>query len=168
MATAPKTTLSNSSHNDHGAGPSNSNHVSSPDSEGSSSRVRKILRDKNVLLGQLPEDFLRLEPSIEEQQAEADEQAAIALQNQQQRHFHRASGAATGFQPLPPNIRGRLDLTIVEAKLVKNYGVARMDPYVRLRVGHHVYETRTCYNGAKNPKWNKVFHRYCLYVRMSY
>lgn len=33
-----------------------------------------------------------------------------------------------------------------------------MDPYVRIRVGHYIYETQTDQNGGKTPRWNRVFH----------
>ncbi|XP_012233247.2 toll-interacting protein [Linepithema humile] len=106
---------------------------------------------KRVFVGPLPDSFLRIEErNAQLQQEAADQQAALALQQQ--------------MQSMPVNAHdprvGRLNVTISQAKLVKNYGMTRMDPYVRLRVGHAVYETHADTNGGKNPHWNKVIQ--CL------
>lgn len=96
-------------------------------------------RRRRLVLGELPQDFLRVSS---QPLPDADQQLAIALDRQLN---------APTCSPM-----GRLNITVDQAKLVKNYGIARMDPYARLRVGHCVYETQTDSNGGKNPRWNKV------------
>lgn len=62
--------------------------------------------------------------------------------------------AAYGSCLLPIYV-GHLRISIVEAKLVKNYGWISMSPYVRCRVGQNVFETTTASNGGLNPKWDR-------------
>lgn len=35
-----------------------------------------------------------------------------------------------------------------------------MDPYVRVRIGHTIYETPACPSGGRTPRWNKRIQRY--------
>ncbi|CAD5206698.1 unnamed protein product [Bursaphelenchus okinawaensis] len=98
---------------------------------------------KQVLVGALPDDFLRMPTSSN---ADAN---AMPL-----------DPATQFYSFIPPNTRGRLVLKIVEAKLTKNYGLVRMDPYIRVRVGNAVFETHTCINGGKVPVWNRVINAY--------
>ena len=43
----------------------------------------------------------------------------------------------------------------LQARLNKNYGITKMDPFCCVRVNHQVYETETCENGSKNPTWTR-------------
>lgn len=106
---------------------------------------------KRAFLGPLPNGFLRIEDrSPQQQQEAADQQTALALQQMQMQSMPALHEPHTG----------RLSITISQARLVKNYGMTKMDPYVRLRIGHKIYETHTDSNGGKNPHWNKVIQ--CL------
>jgi len=125
---------------------------------------RLLHTNRDVLLGPLPDDFLRIDSADRQRQIEEDERTAIAIANQQEQQAGRNTPGYTFRTILSPSVPmgpivGRLDLMILEAKLVKNYGLTRMDPYVRIRFGmHQVYESHTSINGGKNPRWNKTFH----------
>ena len=99
-------------------------------SEESSSRNRSEL-----LLGQLPDNFLRIDNM--DHQIENDQELAASLQKQ-----YDQQAAASGNQ-WATQFKAQLVLTFVEARLVKNYGLMNMNPYLRLRVGHTIYETKT-------------------------
>jgi toll-interacting protein len=84
---------------------------------------------------QLPDDFLRIPASYYPNPPEQ----SMAI-----------PGSFSDGTPLVDMI----DISVVEAQLVKNYGLLRMDLYCKIRVGHYVAETATCQNGARNPRWD--------------
>ena len=49
---------------------------------------------------------------------------------------------------------------IAQAKLTKNYGILRMDPYCRVRLANVVLESRVSPSGGKNPVWNDILSAY--------
>ena len=53
-------------------------------------------------------------------------------------------------------------LKIANARKLKNSSHFIIFLHNRVRVGHCVYETPTCANGAREPKWNKTFNCYLL------
>ncbi|KAF8365511.1 tli-1 [Pristionchus pacificus] len=111
-------------------------------------------RRRQVLVGPLPDDFLRLIKPSSSSTAEAapyDPATAAHVATPTQPAFHSF---------VPPNTRGRISVTILEANLAKNYGLVRMDPYCRLRVGHASFETPTKLSGGRTPFWNRIVHAY--------
>lgn len=121
---------------------------------------RRAERRQKAIIGPLPESFLRL-PGVDDEPMTAEErdhEMAAALQKQ----LAMENPPMAQGMPVQANVIGRLTITVVEAKLTKNYGVTRMDPYARVRLGHNVYETPTCPNGSKEPKWNKTINCFLI------
>ncbi|KAI2808390.1 hypothetical protein BLOT_006332 [Blomia tropicalis] len=117
----------------------------------------RTFHGQSILVGQLPDDFLRVDHlpvnnDTQNHQIEIDEQLAHSLQQQYEQQATLSRGRVGQFQH--QQFQAQIDITCVEAKLVKNYGLVNMNPYMRLRVGHSIYETPTSYKGGKNPKWN--------------
>ena len=127
---------------------------------GCTTEERRAERRRRAVTGPLPESFLRI-PGREEESGEEQRDRQMALQLQRELAME-ARPAAAGHTQLRQNVTGRMTVTVVEARLNKNYGVTRMDPYARLRIGHNVYETPTCQNGAKEPKWNKTVNCFVI------
>jgi len=115
-----------------------------------------------AMVGALPDDFLRSDRQISAERGEAASIRAAESLAATDCVVPPSQGGAVQFPTGAQFITvGRLSVTIVEARLAKNYsllGLARMDPYCRIRVGHNVYETETAYNGAKNPTWGKTLY----------
>ncbi len=118
------------------------------------------LRARAFVPPSLPQDFLRI--LLDERQLAEHKDRALAhhmqfgmmalppaphMSHQQQFRPRHEMEAATS--------RGRFQINIIEAKLNKNYGFTKMDPYVRVRIANKIFETPTAYNGSKNPVWRK-------------
>lgn len=112
----------------------------------SQDRVQHI-REFAQRIRNLPDDFLRV-PSLYYDTGSLLQQASFessVLAHQRQQHHSAVT------------LVDAIELSIVEAQLVKNYGLLKMDLYCKIRIGHMVCATQICPNGAKNPKWSGVF-----------
>ncbi|KAL5457031.1 hypothetical protein EMCRGX_G034266 [Ephydatia muelleri] len=106
-------------------------------------------RRERAFLTELPEDFLRVD--VPHRSTGGQAQTSY-------RESHLVP--LTYAQAVPQTVAGhsrRLKITIAQAKLNRNYGLTRMDPFCRIRVGNAVCETTADPNGSKNPRWNKTF-----------
>lgn len=120
-----------------------------------------------AMVGELPQDFLRTDRQLNASQSEeasrrvAENLAAADVNQSQPVMNQQGVVAAPGVAAQQFVTVGRLSITVVQARLAKSYSMlnlTKMDPYCRIRVGHTVLETETCYNGAKEPKWGKTFY----------
>lgn len=114
--------------------------VASGGMEGRSNDQLKTISTRfgSAVTGCLSEDFLRI---TEQKNVKPKDVCAESAYN---------------GPPFDAGQGGILTVTLVQAKLAKNYGMTRMDPYCRMKVGMQVFETPTAYNGSKTPRWNKL------------
>eukprot|EP00049_Salpingoeca_infusionum_P008177 m.132587 g.132587 ORF g.132587 m.132587 type:complete len:430 (+) comp13936_c0_seq1:173-1462(+) len=103
---------------------------------------RERERDQRVIMGPVPEDFLRI---VEYVPAPLQPQMQYPMQGM------------PGYPPLRrrPHPVAMLRLTIMKAKLAKNYGILRMDPFVIISIGRFHQGTTPCTKGGIEPRWNQ-------------
>ncbi|GFT09613.1 toll-interacting protein [Trichonephila clavipes] len=100
-----------------------------------------------VMLGNLPDDFLRVGSPNGENSSNASSQPRPVAQHAQQNYNQQ-------------NTATQITLGVIQAQLAKNYSLTKMDPYVRVRIGHSVFETHTDIRGGRYPNWNKTITSY--------
>lgn len=107
----------------------------------------KYVEQRNrVMLGNLPDDFLRVDSP---QQVDGSAHGmSHTLQTAEQQNGAQA------------NSTKQITICVIQAQLAKNYSLTKMDPYVRVRIGHSVFETHTDMSGGKFPNWNKTITSY--------
>lgn len=126
--------------------------ILSEDTSQSNKKPIDDLRKRVFVPEKLPDDFLRVILDDTNVPQDSDSMLARQLHYDLNRQAHMPVHT---YQPKVDLGRGRLQIDVIEAKLNKNYGITRMDPYVRFTLGSRVFETPTAHNGSKNPIWKK-------------
>lgn len=108
--------------------------------------AKYVDRKENVMVGNLPDDFLRVSPS----NSGTTSPTSNCVSNRPVQY--------RGFSP--NNAAAQITISVIQAQLTKNYSLTKMDPYVRVRIGHTVYETHSDLRGGKFPNWNKTITSY--------
>lgn len=108
----------------------------------------------------LPEDFLRVSQPIPVNTGTITHRPTGMLGVPQNTPSSRDESSVGG---------GLLFITLTQAKLAKNYGLTRMDPFVRMAIGGEQVISQVCENGwydmkykltfqgARMPIWNERF-----------
>lgn len=118
---------------------------------------RRTFREMVIL--DVPEDFLRIPVMQDQRLVQQDHELAAQLAVDHSLGQHQSPHGSARNRP-QTTLQGRLSVTVAQAKLGRNYGLTRMDPYVRVRIGHYVFESETDPNGSTNPRWDKNFTCY--------
>lgn len=88
------------------------------------------------------------------QQQITDHQDSILAHRLQYGHLYGNTTQPPRAWRVPP--RGRLHVSVMEARLAKNYGFTKMDPYIKITLDGKIFETETDEGAGKNPRWNKT------------
>eukprot|EP01147_Barroeca_monosierra_P004529 gene4529-6743_t len=122
------------------SGSTSSTESSTKDTSDTATSIQRTGRD--VILGELPEDFLRLVQW---------RPIPHAPQNSQSAPYPRAVDAPVDLNSL----HGFLRITLIKAKLAKNYGILSMDPYVLFSIGPYQCRSKVVGKGGTDPRWNE-------------
>ena len=112
----------------------------------------QLIKFKAFVPVQLPQDFLRVVLNKQQIDEKNDNELAKRMQfgsiqpqydGYPYDEFNHELTPARAKAMAASLGRGRLQIDILEARLTKNYGLVKMDPYVRVRLGTKVFETPT-------------------------
>lgn len=125
------------------SGANSSRHTAASEPDDSVSETQSV----PILTGQLPDDFLRLTERVP------------VPRHPTSHGLDPAFGTHAMHQPR----QGIIRMNVLQAKLAKNYGFVKMDPFCRFISGPFHKATSVCVKGGKEPRWNQILDIPVLY-----